>query len=61
MIKNNLFMKTSRMLYILVLSSHLLIASNNENAPIIQPGAPGYPSKFFNGNLRPQILQIHHI
>ena len=59
--KNNLFMKTSRMLYILVLSSHLLIASNNENAPIIQPGAPGYPSKVLNESEATNIANTSYI
>ena len=59
--KNNLFMKTSRMLYILVLSSHLLISSNNENAPIIQPGAPGYPSKVLNESEATNIANTSYI
>jgi len=59
--KNNLFMKTSRMLCILVLSSHLLIASNNENAPIIQPGAPGYPSKVLNESEATNIANTSYI
>ena len=59
--KNNLFIKTSRMIYILVLSSHLLIASNNENAPIIQPGAPGYPSKVLNESEATNIANTSYI
>ena len=59
--KNNLFIKLSRVLYILVFSSHLLIASNNENAPIIQPGAPGYPSKVLNESEATNIANTSYI
>ena len=59
--KNNLFIKISRVLYILVFSSHLLIASNNENAPIIQPGAPGYPSKVLNESEATNIANTSYI
>ena len=59
--KNNLSLKTSRILYILVLSSQLLVANNNENAPIIQPGAPGYPSKVLNESEATNIANTSYI
>ena len=59
--KNNLFIKTSRVLYILVFSSHLLIASNNENAPIIQPGAPGEASKKLAPELASNIASTSYV
>jgi uncharacterized protein (DUF305 family) len=58
--KNNLFIKTSIFIY-LVFSNHLLIASNNENAPIIQPGAPGYPSKVLNESEATNIANTSYI
>jgi uncharacterized protein (DUF305 family) len=59
--KNDLSLKTSRILYILVLSSQLLVANNNENAPIIQPGAPGYPSKVLNESEATNIANTSYI
>ena len=59
--KNNLSLKTSGILYILVLSSQLLVANNNENAPIIQPGAPGYPSKVLNESEATNIANTSYI
>ncbi len=59
--KNNLSLKKSGILYILVLSSQLLVANNNENAPIIQPGAPGYPSKVLNESEATNIANTSYI
>ncbi len=59
--KNNLFIRSYVILYILVLSNQLLVANNNENAPIIQPGAPGYPSKVLNESEATNIANTSYI
>ena len=59
--KNNVFMKAWGNLYILVLSGQLLIASSNENPPIIQPGAPGEPSKNLDASAATNIANTAYI